>query len=248
MLGLIQTITLSFSSFNYLLMLHPILVRSELQDVSIVWNSISVYWHKKAGTHWTKICSPFAMTMTVTRKSLQSYTPWMTEGTTLMENFAQMFIQVQNSVNFFHLLKAPEFSLTILGTSPCLPLLVKTVFFLPVLQLLTWCAEVLTETFYVFKTNSDLIWYNLNDTDLGFLFIQPSLSFIITFCVLIYNYYVTYVYGSKSKLWVQCNLTDWHGTVAPILSFATVVICFVLFSVSFVFVYLCCICVAVLAL
>jgi hypothetical protein len=76
----------------------------------------------------------------------------MTEGTTLMQNFAQMFTEVQNSVKIFHLLKVPEFSLKILGTSPCLPLLVKTVFLLPVLQLLTWCAEVLTETFYFFKT------------------------------------------------------------------------------------------------
>jgi hypothetical protein len=117
-----------------------------------------------------------------------------------------------------------------------------------VLQLLTWCAEVVTETFYFFKTYSVLIWYNLNDTDLRFLFIQPPLSFIIIFCVLMYNYYVTYVYGSESKLWVKCNLMDSHRTLAPVLSFATVVIRFVLFSVSFVFVYLFCICVAVLSL
>jgi hypothetical protein len=115
----------------------------------------------------------------------------MTEGTTLMQNFAQMFTQVKNSVNFFHLLKTPEFSLTILGISPCLPLLVKTVFLLPVLQMLTWCAEVLTETHYFFKTYNVLILYNLNDTDLHFLSIQQSLSRIITFCVLMYNYYDT---------------------------------------------------------
>jgi len=62
-----------------------------------------------------------------------------------------LFTQVQNLVNFFYLLKTLEFSLTILGTSPCLPLLVKTVFLLPVLQLLTWCAEELTETHYFFN-------------------------------------------------------------------------------------------------
>jgi hypothetical protein len=92
--------------------------------------------------------------------------------------------QVQNLVNFFHLLKTPEFLLTILGTSAWLPLPVKTVYLLPVLQLLTWCTEVLTETHYFFKTYSVLIWYYLNNTDLRFLSIQQSLSFIITFCVL----------------------------------------------------------------
>lgn len=174
---------------------------------------------------------------------------WQLQGTTLIQYFAQLFTQVQNSVHFFHLLRAPQFFLTILGTSPCLPLLVQTVFLLPVLQPLTWCKELSTETLYLFKTYSVLIWYNLNNTDLHFLSTQQSLSFIITFlCVNVQLLCHLKCLRLLSQHF-ECNVIWWTDMGLLCQYIVLLLLLYVLFFFLWVlFLCMCCICVAVLAL